>query len=308
MEVHLAPIQGYTDNAYRKAHFLSAGGIDYYYTSYYSTDNIGKAYLGKKISPTPEDLFKITIPQILPANIDELKILLPFVLEMNTREININLGCPYPMAINKGRGAYLIKNKQLVNNIIKYIFDNSNLKISIKTRIGINDKSEVFSLLEKIDISKLNHIIIHPRIAAQLYKGNVFTDVFVKCKELFPDFNLIYNGDISSLDDINLIKSLLPDQDKWMIGRGLLNNPLLALQIKSPGISSPSEIRKQINLFTITLINEIENDSNDSNHALIRIKNQFEYLSDSFPNPKKINKAISKAKSLDEIRQIVNLI
>ncbi len=306
MEIHLAPIQGYTDNAYRKAHFLSAGGVDYYYTSYYSTDNIGKIYLGKKISQTPEELFRITIPQILPANLTELKILLPFVTEMNTREININLGCPYPMAINKGRGASLIKNHNLVNDILKYIFDNSDLEISIKTRVGINDKNEIFSLLENIDISKLNRIIIHPRIATQLYKGNVFIDTFIKCKELFPGFNLVYNGDISSVDDIYMIKSLIPDHDKWMIGRGLLNNPLLALQIKSHEIISHSEIRNQICLFAITLIDEVENDSNDSNHALIRIKNQFEYLSASFLNHKKINKAISKSKSLDEIRKIVN--
>lgn len=306
MEIHFAPIQGYTDNAYRKAHFLYAGGIDYYYTSYYSTDNIGKVYLGKKISPSPEDLFKITIPQILPANISELKILLPFVLEMNTREINLNFGCPYPMAINKGRGAYLIKNHIIVNDIIKYISDYSDLEISIKTRIGINDKNEIFSLLENIYFKKLTRIIIHPRVANQLYKGNVSIDSFIKCKELFPDFNLVYNGDITSVDDFNLIKSLMPDQNKWMIGRGLLNNPLLAFHLKSPEINSPLEIRNRISYFTNNLINEIENDSNDPKHALNRIKNQFEYLSASLPNPKKINKLISKSKTTDEIRQIVN--
>lgn len=306
MEIHLAPIQGYTDNSYRKALFITLGGVDFYYTPYYSTDNLSKAYLGKKISHSPEDLFKITIPQILPANLSELKILLPFVMEMNTLEININLGCPYPMAINKGRGAFLIHNHKLVNDMVNFISDNSDLKISLKTRIGNKDKTEIFNLLENINISKLNSIIIHPRIATQLYKGNVFIDVFVKCKELFPKYNLVYNGDITSIDDIKMINSLIPDQDKWMIGRGLLYNPLLAMQLKSTETLSPSQIHNHICNFANTLILEIENDSNDSNHALNRIKNQIEYLSAALPNSKKINKSISKSKSADEIKYIIN--
>ena len=306
MEIHFAPLQGHTDTAHRIAHFQEIGNIDFYYTPYYSTDNYTKMSLGKPIPPLPEELFRITVPQILPGNLTELKLLIPFIQKMNASHVNINLGCPYPMATNKGRGAALIQKPDLVAAFVRYISDYSNLTVSIKTRIGMKNDAEIFPLLEKLSSENIQYSIIHPRNAAQLYKGQINYAAFQKCKELFPNLDLIYNGDITSPEEFRRLKEMFPSQEKWMIGRGLLANPFLAKEIKTGEKLPANEQFKRLLAYSFRLIDEIEADSNDPGHAFNRVKTQFIYLAESFPNPKKTFKSIKKSKSMEEIRFILN--
>lgn len=307
MEIHLAPIQGYTDYAYFKAHFSFVGGIDYYYTPYFSIDNIQKISRRKVAPGLHEELIKIIIPQILPGNLNELKTLINFINFLNPSEVNLNLGCPYPMATNKGRGAALISKYELVNDFLKYIHETTNLNISIKSRIGLNNTDEIFYFLENVDFSKVKNFTIHPRVASQLYKGKIQTDIFIKCLESFPNYDIIYNGDITSVEEYNDLLKLIPPQNKIMIGRGILHNPLLASEIKSFNSENFTDSRNErlIN-FVNNLISEIANDSNDKGHEFNRIKNHFIYLSESMPDPKKFIRLIKKTKSTAEIQYIIN--
>jgi tRNA-dihydrouridine synthase B len=63
-EIHFAPLQGFTDQVYRAVHFQYIGNVDFYYTPYYSVDDS----LTLKTENFPEELFRRTIPQILPCN------------------------------------------------------------------------------------------------------------------------------------------------------------------------------------------------------------------------------------------------
>ena len=91
-----------------------------------------------------------------------------------------------------------------------------------------------------------------------------------------------------------------------MIGRGLLANPFLAEEIKTGEKLPANEQFKRLLAYSFRLIDEIEADSNDTGHAFNRVKTQFIYLSESFPNPKKTFKSIKKSKSMEEIRFILN--
>ncbi len=306
MEIHSAPIQGYTDYAYIKAHFSTIGCIDYYYTPYFSVDNIQKISRRKGTSGLSDDLAKIIIPQILPGNINELKTLISFIGGLNSSEVNINLGCPYPMATNKGRGAALIMKYELVNDFINYIHENTNLNISIKSRIGLKNNDEILNFLEKVNSSKVKNFIIHPRVASQLYKGKIHTAIFNKCLESFPNCDIIYNGDITSVDEYNDLQKLIPSQNKWMIGRGILQNPLLACQIKTSKAENYSLNNERLFLFLNDLISEIASDSNDKGHEFNRIKNHFLFLSESMPDPRRFSRLIKKTKSTAEIEYIFN--
>jgi len=210
------------------------------------------------------------------------------------------------MATNRGRGAALIQKPDLVAAFILYISEYSNLTVSIKTRIGMKNDAEIFPLLEKLSCENIQYCIIHPRNAAQLYKGQINYAAFQKCKELFQNIDLIYNGDITSSTEFRRLKEMFPSQEKWMIGRGLLANPFLAEEIKRNEKQPATQQLKRLLAFSFRFIDEIESDSNDPGHALNRIKTQFIYLAESFPNPKKTFKSIKKSKSMEEIRFILN--
>jgi len=300
-EIHFAPLQGFTDLAYRNAHFQFIGHADYYYIPFFSVDD--------RLIINPDsfckDLFNKTIPQVLPANLDELKVLFRFVHENHFSAVNINLGCPYPMVTRKGRGAALIQNPDLVSDMVRYISEHSDIAISLKTRLGISDAEEIFKLLDRISSEKIKTIIIHPRTAKQLYKGNASPEVFRQCKELFPQIDMIYNGDINSFEDYSKLKGLIQGQNRWMLGRGLLSNPLLGWQIKNDINNLPEDYSDILNSFVFHLIENIEKDSNDKWHAHNRIKSQFIYLSNLFPAQRKVFKSIKKSKSMIEVKEIL---
>jgi tRNA-dihydrouridine synthase B len=296
-EIHFAPLQGFTDLAYCNAHFQYIGNVDYYYTPYFSVDD----QLFINVKKNREGLFARTIPQILPGNMEELKVLFRFVIENRFQKININLGCPYPMVTRKGRGAGLIQKPGLVSEMINYISDHSNLNVSLKTRLGLIDETAIFKLLEIINPGKIETIIIHPRTAKQLYKGNTSLMMFRQCIEEFPQFDFIYNGDINSFEDFIKLKDQFQHQDKWMLGRGLLSNPLLGWQIKNNSCNLVEDSYKKLYEFIFNLIGNIERDSKDQGHALNRVKSHFIYLCNSFTEPRSIFRAVKKSKSLNEI-------
>lgn len=298
-EIHFAPLQGFTDLAYRSSHYQCIGGVDFYYTPYFSVDDP----LSLKMENFHEGLFNRTIAQILPGNMDELKVLFQFILKLQFSSLNINLGCPYQMVTRKGRGAGLIQKPDLVSEMIKYIRDHSDLNISIKTRLGLFNEADIFKLLEKMHPGMIDTIIIHPRTAKQLYKGKASFEIFQKCKELFSDFDLIYNGDVNTFEDYVTIKEKIPEQQKWMLGRGLLSNPFLGWQVKKGCCSLPDNFNQKFYNFVIHLINNIERDSKDEGHALNRVKTQFIYLANSFPDSRKIFKVIKKSKSLVNVKE-----
>lgn len=302
-EIHFAPLQGYTDIAYYLAFSIYFPYVDFYYTPYYSIEDD----LSVRLDTIPDRILSQIVPQILPKTVDELKLLLSFVQQNNFTEINLNLGCPYPMVTKRGRGAALIGRGEVVADMINFINDHSDIKVSIKTRLGLEDEFEIFKLLDTIDVGKIDRLIVHPRTARQLYKGRVNVPIYQKCREMYPQIDMIYNGDITNLDDFNCIQELLNGQQKWMIGRGLLSNPFLSGQIK--GFDSGIERLKaeQLYQFIVILMDEIIKDSNDRGHALNRIRNQFDYLSNAFPVSQKIIRGIKKIKSISELEKFLYL-
>jgi tRNA-dihydrouridine synthase B len=302
-EIHFAPLQGFTDLAYRNAHFQCVGDVDFYYTPYFSIDDKLKIDTGK----FSEGLFERTIPQILPGNIEELKLLSQFISNLHFSSINMNLGCPYPMVTRRGRGSALIQKPALVSEMVNYLSSHSNLKISLKTRLGLLGETEIFSLIDKLKPGTIENIIIHPRTAKQLYKGKASQEMFKRCVELFPEFQFIYNGDINSVDDFMALNEVVPGQQKLMLGRGLLSNPLLGWQIKNNNQSFSGSNEEKMQCFLFHLIENIETESNDQNHAMNRVKTQFTYLSNYFPESIRVYRAVRKSKSLIEVRKFLNI-
>ncbi|MCQ2096820.1 MAG: tRNA-dihydrouridine synthase family protein [Fibrobacter sp.] len=103
------------------------------------------------------------------------------------------------------------------------------LKFSVKMRLGYTSPEECLALLPLLNEAPLAHITMHPRLGVQQYKGALDFDTFQKFYEgcRHP---LIFNGDITSIADIERLEKMYPNLAGVMIGRGLLANPQLAHQ------------------------------------------------------------------------------
>lgn len=299
--ISLAPLQDFTDRAYRCSFAKNITGIDTFYTPYLSVDRCRKPdavptdWVGESVAGN-------VIPQILPANIDELKVLCNKVEIAGFKTVNLNLGCPYPMVMNRGRGAGLIAKPDLVGDFIDYILENTPFTVGVKTRVGITTDDGAMPLFEVLAEKNITEVILHARTSRLMYRGVASVESFVKYKNAFPNIDLVYNGDIFSYADYVNLKQIVPEQTRWMLGRGVLGNLFLPWQIKNETSNLPADSLKLLRDFLSDWLDLVETDSFDEHRASERVKNSLTYLNSYFSDPIKAKRIGRKSHSFGELK------
>lgn len=298
IKIYQAPLQGATDFDFRKALAESFGGIDKYfipYLSYGKGREIKKSQL-REVFPENNGVLPV-VPQVLFSDQAELFDLVSILIDYGYAEINLNLGCPYPMATNKGRGAAWLEKPEALSEILQQLYAKGfPVKFSVKMRAGMKndqDAKAIFSLLNQFS---LEEIIFHPRTASQMYDGKANPQLFAEAISEVKH-PMIYNGDIFSVADFQELQTLLPEQNSWMIGRGLLTNPALAAQIKGE-VFEPKALRIKMREFHDQLLEGYSARLQGDGHIVMKMSQFWAYFSQSFENPHKAMKLVKKSSSL----------
>ncbi len=298
IKIYQAPLQGATDFDFRKALAESFGGIDKYfipYLSYGKGREIKKSQL-REVFPENNGSLPV-VPQVLFSDQAELFDLVTILIDYGYKEINLNLGCPYPMATNKGRGAAWLEKPEALNEILQQLYSKSfPVKFSVKMRTGMTNDQDAQAIFAILNQFPLEELIFHPRTASQMYDGKANPQLFA---EAISQVNhpFVYNGDILSVADLQNLKTILPDQNSWMIGRGLLINPALAAQLKGE-IFEPKALRKKMKEFHDQLLEAYSARLIGSGHILMKMNQFWSYFSQSFENPHKAMKLVKKSSNL----------
>ena len=316
LKILFAPLQGYTTGIYRKAHAEIFGGVDAYYAPFLRIEN------GK---PREKDLRDLNlfdgnareIPQIIANSVDEFKILADALIAKGYTEIDFNMGCPFPMQVNRHRGAGILNDKQTVQEIMDEIRKISNAngtapaKFSVKMRLGQDTPDEAFALLPILNEAPLSQITLHPRLGKQQYKGAID---FKSLEKFYEECHhpLVYNGDITTVSQICEMERRYPKLAGVMIGRGLLAHPSLAAEYKelrdincaalNCAATSQDFLSKLFQMHKVIFDHACKTYQGDS-QILSHIQSFWEYLEPSIP--KKIFKKIKKAGKLSEYQEAI---
>ena len=294
--IYLAPIQGFTDSVYRKAYSQLFQEVDKYFIPYISVKNnqILKKY--EKEICLQNNPQKRVIPQVLVKDESELLFLAALLKDAGYNEINLNLGCPFPMVTNRGKGSYILSHPKKLEKLLTSFFNRSNLKLSIKLRAGLNSPKEIETIIPVLNNFPLSEIIFHPRIAKQLYKGEINDSAFRFAIQNIKH-KLIYNGDIFSVIDCSKRAQQFPEIDNWMIGRGILMNPFLPAEIKNISILQDDKIEKLKEFHQLIFEGYSETMDNTGN-VLNKMKQFWSYFSFGFPSQRKVFKAVKKSNNI----------
>lgn len=150
-------------------------------------------------------------------------------------EININCGCPSQRVQTGQFGACLMDNPNLVAENLNQMQNVVKIPVTIKNRIGIDDNDSYENLVSFISIIKeagCKTFIVHARkaILGRLSpKQNreipkLKPEFVYNIKKDFPDLEIIYNGNIQSLEEV---KEKLNQVDGVMIGRLAYGQPYI---------------------------------------------------------------------------------
>ena len=231
----VAPLQGLTEAAWRSVHFRLFGeeqGNVEYFTPFIRVE---KGEVRKRdMRDYTSDLnagMRLT-PQIIFRDAEEWRMLVDALAEAGATRIDMNMGCPFPPQVRKGRGAGMLAHPDMVEEIAKAMEGYADsIDFSVKMRLGVNDASESLSLVDILNSMKLRHITVHPRTATQQYKGELQLDAVdgFTSRLTHP---VVFNGEVSSPSDIEKLTSRY---DGVMVGRGLLRRPTLFAEYRSGG-------------------------------------------------------------------------
>jgi tRNA-dihydrouridine synthase len=228
--IYFAPLQGFTEDTYRRIHHELIGGVASYYTPFLRMEHKGiRTKDARDVRPDFNAGVPVC-PQVIAKDGAEFTFLINYLTDLGYREIDVNMGCPFPLQTRHGRGAGLLQNSACVKEITNIIRQHKELTFSIKMRLGQTDASEGLSLLPILNATPLKHITLHPRLGIQQYNGVTDLDAFQQFAEQC-DHPLIYNGDLRTPSDVHEIMRRFPNLSGVMIGRGLLARPSLAREI-----------------------------------------------------------------------------
>ena len=87
------------------------------------------------------------------------------------REVNLNLGCPSGTVVSKYKGAGFLARQEALNRFLDQIFQEVDLEISVKTRIGIAAPEEFPELMEIFNRYPIRELTVHPRLRTDFYKN-----------------------------------------------------------------------------------------------------------------------------------------
>lgn len=308
VRLYSSPLQGYTDFRFRNAFQKYFGGIDQFFAPYIRLNGKKeiKAANERDILPANNQSLQL-IPQLMTKDANEFLFIAKYLQKLGYNELNWNLGCPYPMVAKRGMGSGLLASPEKIDEILSIVNAESDIRISVKMRLGYENPDEIFKVLPVLEKYPLAYIAIHPRIGKQLYKGEVDLDSFESCMGQSRHL-ILYNGDITSVQSFREMKDRFPGIEHWMIGRGLIADPFLPAMIKADNTMYPENRIEIFSKFHDTLFSSYMEALSGPKHILLKMYHFWEYFIYLFPHPPKSLKKIKKAQHIEVYREIVKQI
>lgn len=305
MNFYFAPMEGITGYIYRNARHTFFPSADKYFTPFLSPNK--NRFLSPKdikdILPEHNEGMYV-VPQILTNNAQhftgaakELK------EEYGYKEVNLNLGCPSGTVVTKGKGAGFLGRKEELDIFLQQIFEKTDVKISVKTRIGVENPEEFYELLEIFNKYPLYELIIHPRVRTDYYKNRPNMDMFFHAVQCAGS-PLCYNGDIFTEQVYERFCAGYPGVESVMLGRGLLMDPFLADRLR--GNKETDKMR--LKAFHDKLYADYKEDFSGDVNVLFKMKELWFHMIRMFPDSEKYMKKIKKASRLCDYEEAADLL
>ncbi len=238
--IALAPMDGYTDSAFR--YICKSINTDIVlFTEFVSADGVHH-HAKKLLDKLRFDKFeKPIIAQIFGKNTETFITAAKLCEELGFDGIDINMGCPSKKVVKSEHGVALRKKPDLAYKLVEAVATATSLPVSVKTRLGWENADDLIEFGKGVQNAGANLITVH---------GRTYTQGFSDQADFEPIYNLknqlsipvLGNGDVTSINDgIKKMKNL----DGFMIGRASIGNPWVFSKLQPASFEEKVPLIKQ---------------------------------------------------------------
>ena len=229
----LAPMEGVTDIVFRSV-IEKAGAPDVFFTEFTNVSsfasNKGRHDALSRLDLPPRTPNSVpTVAQIWGKNPEHFALIAASLKELGFSGLDINMGCPDRHVNRAGGGAAMIKTPDLAIDWIKKAQNNTNLPVSVKTRLGFTRIDEYKEWLPLLLNQHLAALTVHLRTRKEMSKVpahyELIPEISRLVKSISPETILIINGDIKDKKSAVILSKQYPQVNGFMIGRGVFENP-----------------------------------------------------------------------------------
>jgi nifR3 family TIM-barrel protein len=286
--IALAPMDGYTDSAFRRVCKIVNPNI-IVFTEFTSADGLhhGAKKLQEKFRYDHSE--HPIIAQIFGKNIETFVTAAKYCEQQGFDGIDINMGCPSKKVVKSEHGVALRKKPELAFKLVEAVAQVTSLPLSVKTRLGWSNAEDLITFGQGLENAGANLITVHGRTYSEPYGVPAHFEAIYELKKNVA-IPVIGNGGITSVADG---KSKLGNLDGLMIGQASFGNPWVFSESPAPSFAEKIPIIKKHS----ELLFELKGDK----IAMLEIRKHLLHYVKGLPNASLYRSQLVQVKSLAEI-------